>query len=175
MEQKIICFSACSSEAYKNFQESVEQPLSVNQLGKNIKVAIQEVDSSLDSVSIWAMRYSPKNQKLWEKIDEGDIALFYGNRKFISYGKIIKTLMCEQAAKNIFGDTIYKLLIIMEKNKAVDQKRDKLWNTFKYSEIARIQGMMIPNIKVQNELLQLHNNNISSLLNDLLEIKDNVG
>jgi hypothetical protein len=100
--------------------------------------------------------------------------LFYKDRKFISYGKIINTSKCEETAKEIFGNSIYNLIIIMEQNKIIDQTRDKLWKVFNYSESARIQGMMIPNIKIQNELLNNYRNNIKELVYDLLDEKGNV-
>jgi hypothetical protein len=48
----------------KIFDKSVKNPIPVNKLNPSIRSMIQEKYSSLENVSVWAMRESPKNKKL---------------------------------------------------------------------------------------------------------------
>lgn len=146
--KKIICFSASNGEAYKNFNNTVATP---SKLDEKIR---SEIKSGETLHSIWAMRHSRKNLGLWSKINSGDIALFYGHKKFIGYGEIIGTLNSEEISKKYFNKHIYTLIIVLKPVKLEEKKRDRMWELFKYSEQARVQGMMIPNIQIQNDLLK---------------------
>lgn len=149
---KIICYSASSKGAYNNFLNTTMKPTKDN-------IIIKEMcGNENEQYFLWAMRYSKKNEILWKKINKGDYALFYGNKKFIGYGEILGTFISEELACKYYNDCIYKLIIVLKSMVVKEFSRDRMWRLFNYSEIARIQGMMVPNIMMQKRLLNEYNN-----------------
>lgn len=164
---KIICFSASSKEAYNNFLNTTTRPIKDKIISKQINGKEDE------EYFLWAMRYSKKNEILWKKINKGDYALFYGNKKFIGYGEIVGTLVSEELASKYYNDFIYKLIIVLKSVKVMEFSREKMWKLFNYSEVARVQGMMIPNIMMQKRLLNEHND-VNNLVKYVLDLQENV-
>ncbi|NCU19058.1 hypothetical protein [Pallidibacillus pasinlerensis] len=164
---KIICFSASSKEAYNNFINTTTKPI------KDELISEQITSKCDEDYFLWAMRYSKKNESLWKKINKGDYALFYRNKKFIGYGEILGTFLSEELASKYYNNIIYKLIIVLKSVKVMEFSREKMWKLFKYSDVARIQGMMIPNLVVQKQLLNEHNN-IANLINHILDLQENI-
>ncbi|RAP73378.1 hypothetical protein [Paenibacillus montanisoli] len=147
--EKLICFSASSfGKAYANFMRAVAKPSRINEQHQK---EWDFIGSEL--YSVWAMKYSKKNNLLWNKINIGDMALFYGDRKFIGYGRIKFTVQNERIAKEYFHDPIYSLIIGLEPVVLVESNREKMWQLFRYAAGARVQGMMIPNLQKQQRIL----------------------
>jgi hypothetical protein len=166
---KLICFSASQGRAYSNFKKSVAKP------SRLVKPVLDQIgcDQNDGLYSVWGMRYSPKNEMLWKKINRGDKALFYGHKQFIGFGDIVGRVKSKELAKHYFNDEIYHLIIILEPVTVMDVSRDKLWKLFHYSEVARVQGMMIPNLMLQRQLIREHET-LDNFLNFALDLEEKV-
>lgn len=78
--------------------------------------------------------------------------LFYCKGRFISYGKIITTQINHKIAIDLWDNSIYKFLIIMEPHKVINSHRRKFWDAFSYSNYATVQGLMIPRRDLQEKV-----------------------
>ncbi|WP_413308844.1 hypothetical protein AA0X95_11115 [Bacillus sp. 1P10SD] len=169
MENKIVCFSASSKNASKNHYKTVESNVMVSDILKYIEQMDESLEGikNLSMVSIWALGDSKKKFSQWSKLRCGDLAVFYSNKKFISYGEIIGLIANNKIAKFLWDDETYKYIVIMKPNTIINSSRERLWGKFGYSNKATIQGMMIPNIKRQNDFLKDYND-LYSFMRDIM-------
>ncbi|MCM3585020.1 hypothetical protein M3182_04570 [Mesobacillus maritimus] len=147
---KIVCFSAGGGQAIKNFNNTVLNNIDISK----IKDFLEFDNKDYNQFSIWGMKDTNRSKCLWEKLNEGDIVLFYYRTKFISYGRIIKTDINSYLAQDIWGNVIYKYLIIMEPHKEINSHRGKFWEAFNYSNYATVNGTLIPRMDLQERIIK---------------------
>ena len=164
MNNKIVCFSAADKQAKTNFKKTVTNFINFQEL--NNKFNLIEPHPNITHVSIWGARWD----KLWKKLNKNDVVLFYANHKFISYGTLIFRIESSEVAKYLWGSNEYKYLVIMSPHALIECPRDKFWKEFNYATKFYIQGLRIPDIKVQREILSKYGD-IQSFLEDVLEIE----
>lgn len=159
----MICFSAANNEAKENYIKTVLQPINLDW----VKSQFGDFDTpkDLNCASIWGARL----EKLWADIKTNDIALFYANRHFISYGTIVTKLKNPQLANYLWGTDEYKHIVIISPVIKINSPREKFWKAFNYAPRLYIQGLRIPFVKRQQEILSEFNS-IQNFLKYALEL-----
>lgn len=147
LQGKIVCLSAANKESRRNYEKTVLKPIELKAL--ITKFSISNIPTHIQFASIWGVRW----EKIWDDIYTNDIALFYANRRFISYGTIISKIKSKEIAEYLWDSDEYKKLVLMSPIVQIDCSREKFWEVFNYAPRLYIQGVRIPYVKRQEEIV----------------------
>lgn len=165
MEGKIICFSAANKESRINYEKTVTSLINLKEINK--KFPSINIPPNIHFASIWGARW----EKLWKDININDIALFYANRRFISYGMIVSMIQSKEIAEYLWGTHEYKNLVLMSPHIKIDSSREKFWKAFNYAPHLYIQGLRIPYVRRQREIINEYGS-LPAFLKDALDLQD---
>lgn len=165
MERKIVCLSAANAESKRNYEKTVLTPLNLSKF-KNFLINI-DIPINNQVASIWGVRWD----KIWEDISVNDIALFYANRRFISYGTIISKTQNKELAEYLWDSDEYKNLLLLSPVIQINSSREKFWKAFNYAPRLYIQGARIPFIKRQEEIVTEYGS-LRTFLENVLDIDE---
>jgi hypothetical protein len=147
LKRKIVCFSAANNESRKNYENTVLKSIATDKLISEFNIS--NIPDSAKLASVWGVRW----EKIWKDIETNDIALFYANRKFISYGTIMGKKISKELAEYLWNSDEYKNLVIISPVVKINSSREKFWKAFNYAPGLYIQGARIPYIKKQKEII----------------------
>ncbi|OME28900.1 hypothetical protein BSK63_23605 [Paenibacillus odorifer] len=154
--EKIICFSASDKKSLQNYNKTVVSPMIVPYFSEKFG------DKQL---SVWGSK-----KRNWDNVKVGDIALFYSQKHFISYGKIVGKIADPVLSNELWDTTDYKYLVFIDCIKQISIPRSKFWEELNYSDKTYIIGTYIPSIKKQEEMVLKHGS-LSNLLKNTLNIE----
>jgi len=139
-EIKLIIAPASGERARLHFQKTVEHLWTLDELQKLAEIP-DEVVLKLkhhQPFAIWGLRAVKRLETLWKRISEGDVILFYANRRLIRWGRIVCKLQHAELSKQLWessGGLPWELLIFISDVKALDIVfRDFISMFLKYKE-----------------------------------------
>ena len=104
---KVILQPCGNSVAQKNFVDTIEKKIPVNDIYNDLSEIEQEVVNTFpfQEIAVWGVTAGKNNVNKvdWEKINPNDIALFYKENKFYSQGSILCKFQNKSLAEKIWG------------------------------------------------------------------------
>lgn len=100
LNENIIIFPCSSKEAQEHYENTIQNKISKNEIKKYQKSFENSFD--IENFSVWGLRNSKKLNNIYNKINEGDIIIFYKNKKFFSWAKVAEKFKNNELAKKLW-------------------------------------------------------------------------
>ena len=123
--QNLLFVSIHNKSLLKNFQESVEKPISTKKLhGFNLQNSILK----RKNIAVWSLVNTEENYKIWSSIKKSDRIMFLRDKKFFSKGNVIATIDNINLSKKIWKDIPFiekrNMLIFLDGIQSVELELD---------------------------------------------------
>jgi len=118
MDQNLILAGVGNKESIENYKKTIDPPLDTNSLKKFI---LPTTVINQKSISVWALKETKENKRIWESINKSDLIIFFKNNKYFLKGKIIHKRRDEEMYSRILGvKQTRKLLLFISEIQVID-------------------------------------------------------
>lgn len=83
--QNLVLASVENNESFEIYKKTVEPPINTNTIKKFV---LPTSIINLKVISIWGLKETKENRRIWKSINKSDIILFFKNNKYFLKGKI---------------------------------------------------------------------------------------
>lgn len=170
--QNLILASIGNKESFEIYKKTMDPPINTHTLKKFV---LPTSIINLKSISIWGLKETKENRRIWESINKSDIILFFKNDKYFLKGKIIHKKIDEEFYSKILNvKQTRNLLLFISEIESIDIDVETTIPIFTNPIIKNSHGFPINIIDKKNKkLLEKTFGSIKNCLNCLNSIESN--
>jgi hypothetical protein len=151
---------------YPEFEKTVENPIDIYSCSFSSRIT-KELDNP-ENVRVWGVKESNMNKKFYDRLEKGDILLFYNSGKYIYHGEVGEKFQSQEISKQYWENIPASLLYSVNNLTPLDLPKEVLNRACDYKENYQPQAISIVDNKPVWKLEQEHGS-IENLLSDYRE------
>ncbi|WP_019584710.1 HNH endonuclease [Deinococcus apachensis] len=106
---RVIIQPAAGADARAHYEDTIRQPVPIPRIRTQLAAVglpLPDVLASLTAVPVWGVTPGSRGQnaRCWEQVQPGDVALFYGQKRFFASSVVIGKIHAATLARDLWGN-----------------------------------------------------------------------
>ena len=104
MSKSIFLISIDNQKLLLNFEKTVKKKITTKKLNQfKIPSSIKKIKN----ISMWGLNSTLENERLWKKINKGDVLLFLKNKKYFCKCKVLEKFDSSEISRKFWADEVF--------------------------------------------------------------------
>jgi len=135
-----------------DFEKTVETPVDISSLN-----SVRKEISDYDEIRIWGTERSEEKRPYFERMEKGDILLFYREKEFFATGRVGMAFESPEAGRSLYDNEESSFLYTVTDFEEVSLPAEELWDLFGYEDGFFLRGFTGVSNKAMDSLLREYN------------------